>query len=158
MSYKVDKAGGGPYTHEIDAIRDERYRANVMGVKPDFHAVFPGTISQGAYEVIRDIQTDKQVEAPVGDFVENVVFHDEEEAPAEEAPAESPVPGNAPAKESTASETPEPKQGNAESTPAPVADSQPVAVVDLQTVLDPVTPDNDTPIYVSMEESNGTPA
>jgi hypothetical protein len=151
MSYKVDKAGGGPYTHEIDAIRDERYRASVMGAKPDFHSVFDNTvISQGAFEVIRDI--DKPIEPPVGDFVENVVFHDEEEAPAEEAPAESPVSGDTAAKESPAPETTGSKQGNAESTPAPV--EQPAPVVELQAVLDPVTPDNDTPIYVEMEKTN----
>ena len=155
MSYKVDKAGGGPYTHEIDAIRDERYRAGVMGVGPDFHAVFDNTvISQGAYEVIKDI--DKPIELPVGDFVENVVFHDEEEAAPEKAPAESPVSGDTAAKESPASETTGSVAGNAESTSAPV--EQPAAVVDLQTVLDPVTPDNDTPIYVEMESASGTPA
>jgi hypothetical protein len=150
MSYKVDKASGGPYTYEVDAIRDERRRAEVLGVKPDFHSVFKGVISQGAYAVIMDI--DNPIESPVGDFVENVVFHDEEEAPTEEAPAESPVSGDTAAKESSAPENAGSEQGNAESTPAPV--EQPAPVVELQAVLDPVTPDNDTPIYVEMEKTN----
>lgn len=156
MSYKVDKASGGPYTHEIDAIRDERHRAQVMGIAPDFHSVFTGVISQGAYAVIKDV--DKPIELPVGNFVENVVFHDEEEKAPEADQAESPVSGATKAEESSASEATVPEPGNTESTPAPVVEAQPTSVVDLQTVLDPVTPDNDTPIYVEMESTSGTPA
>lgn len=88
MGYKVDAAGGGPYTHEIDAIRDERYRAAVMDEKPDFNNVFEGaTISQGAAALLADIDT--PVEAPVGAFVQNVIFNDEEETSPEAGSEES---------------------------------------------------------------------
>lgn len=132
MSYKVDKAAGGPYTHEIDAIRDERYRANVMGIAPDFHSVFPGVISQGAYAVIRDI--DKPIELPVGDFVQNVVFHDEETA-AESSAEESPAKENTSGTESVSPEVPGAESGNAASNSASV--------------------DNDTPIFVEVSNNVG---
>jgi hypothetical protein len=72
---------GGPYAHEIDAIRDERHRASIMGEKPDFHNVFQGAISPGAVAVIEDIG--KPIDLPVGVFIENVVFNDEEEETSE---------------------------------------------------------------------------
>lgn len=88
MTYSVDEATGGPYTHEIDAIRDERHRAAVMNVKPDFNNVFEGaTISTGAAALLKDIDT--PVDAPVGAFVQNVIFHDEEESSPEAGTEES---------------------------------------------------------------------
>lgn len=48
---------GGPFTHEVDAIRDERNRAAVMNEKPDFDRLFDGVeLSDGAKEVIKDIK------------------------------------------------------------------------------------------------------
>src|SRR5690348_10613532 len=88
MSFSVDTATGGPYTHEIDAIRDERHRAAVMNQEPDFNNVFEGaTISTGAANLIKDINT--PVDAPTGTFVQNVIFHDEEEVTPETGPEES---------------------------------------------------------------------
>lgn len=47
---------GGPFTHEVDAIRDERNRAAVMDEKPDFKRLFKGfDLSDGAKEIIADI-------------------------------------------------------------------------------------------------------
>ena len=88
MSFSVDTATGGPYTHEIDAIRDERHRAAVMDEKPDFNNVFEGAvISTGAAALIKDI--DSPVDTPTGTFVQNVIFHDEEEATPETGTEES---------------------------------------------------------------------
>ena len=48
---------GGPFTHEVDAIRDERNRAAVMGVDPDFDVLFDGVeLSDGAKEILEDIK------------------------------------------------------------------------------------------------------
>jgi hypothetical protein len=116
----VDTASGGPYTYEIDAIRDERYRANVMGEEPNFNSVFPGMISQGAYAVIQDIN--KPIVLPVGEFIENVVFNDEETA-SEEAPAEETTSGDTQTSESVSQEVPGTESGNAASDTAPVTDT-----------------------------------
>lgn len=89
MSIKVSEVSGGPYSHEVDAIRDERYRAKVMKIEPNFEGVFADVeVSPGAFEVIQDIG--KPIELPVGEFIENVVFHGEEETP--EAPAKEAEP------------------------------------------------------------------
>ncbi|ALY09284.1 hypothetical protein FDG92_gp12 [Arthrobacter phage Jasmine] len=79
---------GGPYAHEVDAIRDERHRAEVTGTPLDFFKVFEeATISTGAIRVINDLN--KPLEPVVGPFVENVVFHDEEENSPESGEEES---------------------------------------------------------------------
>lgn len=79
---------GGPYTHEVDAIRDERHRAKVLDVEPDFYSIFEhATISTGAILVINDIN--KPIEPVVGPFVNNVEFISEESNDKEENPAES---------------------------------------------------------------------
>jgi len=78
----INEIAGGPYAHEIDAIRDERHRAARMKTEPDFETVFANVaISPGAYKIIEDI--DKPVELPIGEFVENVVFDAKEEETAE---------------------------------------------------------------------------
>jgi hypothetical protein len=121
MSFTIDEVTGGPYTFEIDAIRDERYRAKVMGEEPNFEAVFAGTaISSGAYEVIRDIN--KPIVLPVGEFIENVVFNDEETAP-KETPAEEAPSGNTPSTESVPQEVSGTESGNATSDTPPVTDT-----------------------------------
>ena len=138
MTIKVSEVSGGPYAHEVDAIRDERYRAKVMNIEPDFDTVFDGYfISPGAAEVIADIN--KPIEAPVGEFIENVVFNVEEEAPeivAEESTPESDKSGT----EDSASETAVSESGNAEGD----ADS---SVSELDALMD-------TPIFDSVEDDN----
>lgn len=97
---------GGPYAHEVDAIRDERRRAEVMGEEPDFYKVFEhATISTGAILVINDIN--KPLVPVVGPFVENVVFNDEEENPAENGEEESESESAESATEDSAPEGPE---------------------------------------------------
>jgi hypothetical protein len=61
---------GGPYTYEVDAIRDERVRAAAEGREPDFNSLFQGVaISQGAVNVLNDI---KNPEPPfLGNHVTN---------------------------------------------------------------------------------------
>jgi hypothetical protein len=80
---------GGPYSHETDAIRDERIRAAALGEEPNFDALFEGhDLSDGAKQVIEDIKNPP--EPVVGPFVNNVKdLNVEEEAPAEDAPEES---------------------------------------------------------------------
>lgn len=113
MTIKVSEEAGGPYSHEIDAIRDERYRARVMNTEPDFDALFADVeISPGAYKVIEDIN--KPVELPVGEFVENVVFHDEEEKAPESVVEEAAAEGNPNWSEGTAPEETGTVEGNGE--------------------------------------------
>jgi hypothetical protein len=79
---------GGPFTHEMDAIRDERNRASVMGKKPNFAKIFEGVdLSDGAKAVLEDIN--KPYEFPVGPVVENWKENDKEETPAEGSGEES---------------------------------------------------------------------
>lgn len=149
MTIKVSEESGGPYTHEIDAIRDERHRANVMNIDPDFDTVFADVeISPGAFQVIADIN--KPVEAPVGEFVENVVFHDEEVTP------ESASEEEAPSGDKAAEESPAPENAPAESGNAPVnADTPvetPVIVQELAQTIAPVA--DATPIFSEVSASD----
>ncbi|USL89093.1 hypothetical protein SEA_CASSEROLE_11 [Arthrobacter phage Casserole] len=97
---------GGPYTHEVDAIRDERHRANVMDVEPDFYALFEhATISTGAIQVINDINN--PAEPVVGPFVENVVLNVEEENSPESGEEKGESESAENATEDSASEGPE---------------------------------------------------
>jgi hypothetical protein len=66
---------GGPYTHEVDAIRDERLRAARMEEKPNFDTIFAGqSVSAGALRVIEDIQN--PLPAVIGPSIDNVVTPD----------------------------------------------------------------------------------
>lgn len=57
MSY-TEVEYGGPYTHELDAIRDERVLAARMEREPNFDKIFDGQkISSGAKKIIEDIVT-----------------------------------------------------------------------------------------------------
>lgn len=114
MTIKVSEETGGPYTHEIDAIRDERHRASIMNIEPDFESVFAGVefISTGAAQVIADIG--KPIVLPVGEFIENVVFDDEEEKAPESSSAEETATGDTAGTESTASTSTISEPGNAE--------------------------------------------
>jgi hypothetical protein len=111
---------GGPYAHEIDAIRDERHRASIMGEKPDFHNVFQGAISPGAVAVIEDIG--KPIDLPVGEFIENVVFSDEEEETSEGDSEEEESSEDESGTEDTSYEDSVSESGDAEGT-SPVDDS-----------------------------------
>lgn len=66
---------GGPYVHETDAITAESLKE-----KPDYDALIADweTISDGAERYI--VQLSEPVELPVGDFIQNVVFDEAEEA------------------------------------------------------------------------------
>lgn len=144
MSIKVSEVSGGPYSHEVDAIRDERYRAKVMGVEPDFETLFANVefISPGAARVIKDI--DKPIELPVGEFIENVVFHGEEETP--EAPAEEAEPSFNP----NYSENSAPEEAGTEpGTSTDGMESAPVdeALVELEELID-------SPIFDEMGATN----
>jgi hypothetical protein len=62
---------GGPYSHETDAIRDERIRAAALGEEPNFDKLFENVeLSDGAIAVLKDIENPP--EETVGPFVENV--------------------------------------------------------------------------------------
>jgi len=99
---------GGPYAHEMDAIRDERLRAETMGVEPDFYSLFEhAAISTAAIQVINDLN--KPLEPVVGPFVENVVFHDEEETSPENGAEESEPESAESSTEGSAPEGPETK-------------------------------------------------
>lgn len=80
---------GGPYSHETDAIRDERIRASAAGEEPNFDKLFEGVeLSDGAIQVLKDIENPP--EPVVGPFVENVKdLNVEEEAAPEVAAKES---------------------------------------------------------------------
>lgn len=81
---------GGPYSHETDAIRDERIRASALGEEPDFDKLFEGVeLSDGAKQVIEDIKNPP--EPVVGPFINNVegLTSDEEENTAQVAEEES---------------------------------------------------------------------
>lgn len=66
---------GGPYTYEVDAIRDERVRAAAEDREPDFDSLFSGVeVSQGALKVIEDIKN--PVEPFKGNFILNVENED----------------------------------------------------------------------------------
>lgn len=138
MTIKISDVSGGPYAHEIDAIRDERYRARVMGIEPDFSTVFDGYfISPGAAQVIADIN--KPIEAPVGEFIENVVFN-AEEATAETGSEEEAVESTESGAEAPTQEAPVSEPGNAE-------DHTDTEVNELNDLMD-------TPIFDSVEGSN----
>lgn len=62
---------GGPYSHETDAIRDERIRAAALGEEPNFDKLFENVeLSDGAIAVLKDIENPP--EPVVGPFVTNV--------------------------------------------------------------------------------------
>jgi hypothetical protein len=152
MSYEVDSATGGPYTHEIDAIRDERHRAAVMNTAPDFNNVFEGaTISTGAAALIKDIDT--PMDAPTGTFIQNVIFHDEEEATPETGTEESAPEADKAESGTNAPVESAPEQSVGEVTPetTPPVD-MPAPVVELAAVIDPVT---DTPLFDSVVNQDG---
>jgi hypothetical protein len=119
MTIKISEVAGGPYAHEIDAIRDERHRAARMHIEPDFDTLFAETeISPGAFKVIEDI--DKPVELPIGEFVENVVY-DAKEAET----AESPVKETGEATNFNFSEGTAPEETGAESGTLPTSVESP---------------------------------
>lgn len=76
---------GGPFTHEVDAIRDERNRAAVMGEDPNFKRIFKDVdLSDGAKAILADIvrPIEEQEFVPHDyshDPVENVKFEKKEE-------------------------------------------------------------------------------
>jgi hypothetical protein len=64
-------AYGGPYTYEVDAIRDERVRAAAEDREPNFDDLFAGvTVSEGALSVIEDVKN--PVKPFEGNFIHNV--------------------------------------------------------------------------------------
>lgn len=78
---------GGPYSHETDAIRDERIRASAAGEEPNFDKLFEGVeLSDGAIAVLKDIENPP--EPVVGPFVENVKDLNVEEEVATEGKSE----------------------------------------------------------------------
>lgn len=93
---------GGPFTHEVDAIRDERNRAAVMGVKPNFDRIFDGVdLSDGAKEVIADLKRPLEDKVFIArDYtnepVQNVKFNEKEEKVEEEVASEGTGKENAP--------------------------------------------------------------
>ena len=158
MSYEVDSATGGPYTHEIDAIRDERHRAAVMNQAPDFNNVFEGaTISTGAAALIKDIDT--PVDAPTGTFVQNVIFHDEEETPAEASSEEAKGEADKaePAANAPVESAPEQSVGEVDTAAAAIADAP---ITDVAPMLDavqanPVSPESETPLFDAVQNADG---
>lgn len=93
---------GGPFTHEVDAIRDERNRAAAMDEKPNFKRIFKGVdLSDGAKEILKDIErpVEDQVFVPHDYSHEpttNVKFEEKEEKVEEENSPEGTGKENAP--------------------------------------------------------------